>query len=404
MTVQQIFNLPADCVRSNRLSNKTWRALIFGAANMSNESGLPARLHNLDALRGAAAVFVIIYHLATVRLSITFVPHGYLAVDLFFILSGIVIAHAYSQRLESGMGFFDFTRARIIRLYPLAVVGAALGLAVLLLKYVVSPGKVETLPTILVSSGLNALLLPSFFTTDITKFVAFPGNGPLWSLSFEVIINLVWASCLVKARTFTLCAITVVSGALYAAAVMKFGNANLGWDAQTYLAGFPRVTFGFLTGVLIHRFRTSHENKAGLTGGMLCALLALILLMPYSLVWDLISIFILLPLLAYLGSGPSQVKTGLGTLLGDLSYPLYVLHFPILLIASGVRQTMNQSGHSTVLVVLSLVVTVVLSWLMLKQFDEPVRNAWSKRWQKQAPQAKPTPVIHEEETAEPLRS
>lgn len=368
---------------------------------MNNESGLPTRLHNLDALRGAAAVFVVIYHLATAKLSITFVPHGYLAVDLFFILSGIVIAHAYSHRLISGMGFFDFVRARIIRLYPLAVSGAALGLAVLLLKYLVSPGKVETLPTILVSSGLNALLLPSFFTTDITKFVAFPGNGPLWSLSFEVIINLVWASCLVKARTSILCAITAISGALYAAAVMNFGNANLGWDSLTYLAGFPRVTFGFLTGVLIHRFRTSNENKAGLTGGMLCALLAGILLMPHNLLWDLVSIFILLPLLAYFGSGPSQVKTSGGTFLGDLSYPLYVLHFPILLITSGIKQTMNQNGHSPVLVVIALSITAVLSWVMLKQFDEPVRKAWSKRWQKQASHAQQAAVIDDGETAEP---
>lgn len=354
---------------------------------MSNVSGFPIRLHNLDALRGAAAVFVVIYHLATTKLSITFLPHGYLAVDLFFILSGIVIAHAYGNRLASGLGFFDFMRARVIRLYPLAMLGASLGLAVLVLKYLVSPGKVETLPTILVSSALNALLLPSFFTTDITKFVAFPGNGPLWSLSFEVIINMVWASCLVRAKTLTLCIITAASGAMYAAAVIVTGNANLGWDFQTYLAGFPRVTFGFLMGVLIHRYRSSNKDNADLPVGMLCALLAFILLMPYSLVWDLLSIFILLPTLAYLGSGPRQIETRMGTFLGDLSYPIYALHFPILLIASGVKQTMNQHGYNTALVVSSLAATLVLSWFMLRQFDEPVRKAWAKRWHQRTSRA-----------------
>jgi peptidoglycan/LPS O-acetylase OafA/YrhL len=83
------------------------------------------RLLTLDGMRGLAAILVVVYHFEVV---VKLVPSGYLAVDFFFLLSGLVIARTYAPRFEDGLKTRDFFVHRIIRLYPLFFVGLLLGL------------------------------------------------------------------------------------------------------------------------------------------------------------------------------------------------------------------------------------------------------------------------------------
>lgn len=71
--------------------------------------------HTLDALRGIAAIGVVIFHMQLAFNPIR-APGGYLAVDLFFIMSGVVLSHAYEGRFRAGMGTVEFMRVRLIRL------------------------------------------------------------------------------------------------------------------------------------------------------------------------------------------------------------------------------------------------------------------------------------------------
>ncbi|TIW52974.1 MAG: acyltransferase, partial [Mesorhizobium sp.] len=101
----------------------------------------PATRHiylNLDALRGVAAISVMLYHFSPFIADGKVLPSSYLAVDLFFLLSGFVIAHAYDRKIESGMGFGTF---RLIRLYPLYLAGTLLGAFYLLIKNRLMPGE-----------------------------------------------------------------------------------------------------------------------------------------------------------------------------------------------------------------------------------------------------------------------
>ena len=107
------------------------------------------RYETLDALRGLAALAVVVFHLGQVRLAPDLVPHGYLAVDFFFVLSGFVVAHAYEEALRGSLSFRSFALRRAIRLYPLAILGATAGLALLILKWHFFPEKVDPLPRIL---------------------------------------------------------------------------------------------------------------------------------------------------------------------------------------------------------------------------------------------------------------
>src|SRR5882757_3316593 len=85
--------------------------------------------HTLDALRGIAAIGVVTFHMKQLFAPIA-ASGGYLAVDLFFMMSGVVLSHAYEGRFRAGMGTFDFMRTRLIRLYPLYFLGTMLGIAV----------------------------------------------------------------------------------------------------------------------------------------------------------------------------------------------------------------------------------------------------------------------------------
>src|SRR5262245_14845562 len=86
-----------------------------------------SRLETLDAMRGVAAIVVVTFHLGSLLPGAT--TEGYLAVDFFFALSGYVLARTYDARLEHGMESLDFIRRRIIRLYPLYLIGFSLGAA-----------------------------------------------------------------------------------------------------------------------------------------------------------------------------------------------------------------------------------------------------------------------------------
>lgn len=152
------------------------------------------RFEFLDALRGFAAFCVVFQHLHVVQPNSFGFPNAYLAVDFFFILSGFVLAHAYGARLDAGMGFRGYALRRIIRLYPLAGLGALIGLCVLLLKWSIRPDEVGALSDISLSGALNVMLLPNLFIGTRLHDQIFPVNGPLWTLFFELSVNLIWGA------------------------------------------------------------------------------------------------------------------------------------------------------------------------------------------------------------------
>ena len=89
----------------------------------------------LDGLRGVAALMVLIYHIFEC-FDYTPVPHGNLAVDFFFVLSGFVIGYAYDDRWQKGLTTVQFIRRRLIRLHPMVVIGVLLGVVLSFLQAV----------------------------------------------------------------------------------------------------------------------------------------------------------------------------------------------------------------------------------------------------------------------------
>lgn len=199
----------------------------------------------LDGLRGLAALLVVYHHQHLAGINGA-PPAAYLAVDLFFLMSGFVIAHAYEERLQSGLAPLAFMRLRLFRLYPLYLLGSAIGLAVAVAFWRLSAFHPATAPELLAVLAKGLVMAP-VFSADPTV-MAFPLNGPAWSLFFEAAINLVYAVIGVRLSNRALIAMCVATGAMLVWCGLGANDLNVGFRTLSFAWGLPRVAFSFLLG------------------------------------------------------------------------------------------------------------------------------------------------------------
>jgi peptidoglycan/LPS O-acetylase OafA/YrhL len=292
------------------------------------EAAAKGRIVAFDGLRGVAAISVICMHT-----TIGATPaRGFLAVDVFFLLSGFVIAGAYETRLKAGAGLRWFFRVRIARLYPLYAFGMLLGCLSLLSL----PG------TMARAAAFNIFFLPDLFPTDRSLF---PLNGPAWSLCAEVAVNLHYAFGGYRLSTRALAAVVALAGAVLAAVTLTAGTADLGWH-QTWIdlaAAASRVMFGFPLGVMLYRLhqcgRIRDFGHSPVTPLVLTLAMFFISIKGAAVV-DPALILVATPalfLLLLTARAPSGGFKLVCKQVGRLSYPLYVVHFPLISLFNNVK-------------------------------------------------------------------
>jgi peptidoglycan/LPS O-acetylase OafA/YrhL len=334
----------------------------------------------LDGLRGIAALVVVYLH-ADLTFHIGYRPGtASLAVDFFFMLSGFVLAHAYDGRLRQGMTWPDFMRVRLIRLYPMLFLGSVLGATVFQTAQH-QRHLYHNLTSAWMTAGSFLMLPVGLPVGDIT---AYPLNIAYWSLFFELIANAVYATHWGRRPPRTL-GLAVVGFAL-ATTVMTFMSrpyiAN-GVDSPTFLWGFVRVAYPFAAGLLIYRLRhrwAPIRHWQVVTGPGWCpaaAILAAVLLLPIDSPWcDLTLSFVVFPLLIIAAASldMSAATTRICATLGRLSYPVYILHWPIYRSLDGAMSILRIRTAPWVLALTGAVATILLSQAILKVWDEPVRR------------------------------
>ncbi len=330
------------------------------------------RTYALDGLRGVAALLVACYH-AGVVIKPELIPGGYLAVDFFFILSGFVIDRAYSWRLQRGMTARQFMILRLYRLYPLVLLGMLLGLALLLVKRLTHQLDM-TAGEVGVATVFNLLMLPIPFAYKHN----FPLDSPAWSLSCEMVLNLVFAVALFRAPRRLLWLV-----ALGGAAVMAFGavtgtaSLNLGWRGDTFVFGLARATFGFTFGMILARWLELRPVRDSVPMVIPVALLIAALATPISFhlrpAFDLAFAFVVAPLIVVLGAQTREVPRLNQTCfwLGLISYPVYTLHFPMLQFVHGaIGSRLSPAAAGFALVAASVALAVLAERLV----DSPARR------------------------------
>lgn len=352
----------------------------------------------LDGLRGIAALTVVCFHLfeafATSHLDQR-INHGYLAVDFFFILSGFVVGYAYDDRWKK-MTVAEFLKRRFIRLHPMVVMGAVIG-AVMFYFQGCSVWDVSTvsISMLLVATLLNALLIPATPGSEIRGLgEMYPLNGPSWSLFFEYIGNILYAFVIRKLPTRALSVLVLLAGCGLAAFAVwgPLGDICVGFamDGVNMTGGSLRLLFAFSAGLLLSRvFKPIHIKGAF----WICSLAVVALLSVPRIggsehlwmngLYDTVCAVVFFPLLVYLGASgktTDKITTRVCKFLGDISYPLYMVHYPFIYLYYAWVKNENLTFEQSLPGAAALVAgSVILAYLCLKLYDEPVRRFLTKR-------------------------
>lgn len=380
------------------------------------------RYEILDGLRGVAALLVIIFHLLETYSrgpAYQIINHGYLAVDFFFVLSGFVIGYAYDDRWDR-MSLTGFFKRRLVRLHPMVMAGTITGACLFFFSACnVWPAITETpLWNFLLCTVLGLLMIPCWPRIDIRGWnETNPLNGPNWSLTYEYIGNILYALIFRKLPIAILALLCVCSAVLTLNLTLGwnlFGifdgepqyNVIGGWslEGSQIFIGVTRLLYPFLCGLLISRILSSRmtaDNPSGspfrLRGGFWWA--SVILVTVFALpcigrkqgiadgIYQAVSILIIFPVIVLIGAGSRTTdsrSTKVCKFLGEISYPLYITHFPFVCMQVAWGNNNPDAPLWMHIAVSAGVVTVAvaLAYAWLRLYDEPVRKWLTDRWLK----------------------
>lgn len=364
----------------------------------------------LDGLRGVAALLVLFYHIfegfSFAELTngagnglITVLNHGHIAVDFFFILSGFVISYAYDDRW-SKMGTWQFFKRRLVRLHPMLVMGALIGVvAFAFVGFERWDGTVTQTSWVMIALLLTIFMIPALPGVPYEirgNGEMFPLNGPMWSLFFEYLGNIVYATIIRRFSTKVLAMMTLLLGVLHAwffvGNVSGYDMVGVGWtiDDINFWGGFIRMLFPFSVGMLLARTFRPRKVKGAF---VICSLLLVALFsVPYipsegavsiNSLYEVVCITFVFPFIVWLGAngcGGGGFMAKAVKFLGDISYPLYIVHYPIMYVfyawlIENKFYTLQDCWGVALLVILSL---IALAFLCMKLYDEPIRRWLSK--------------------------
>ncbi|WP_374950383.1 acyltransferase family protein [Mucilaginibacter sp.] len=357
----------------------------------------------LDGLRGTAAILVVIFHLME-----GFYPelpkhpmhHGYLAVDFFYLLSGFVVGYAYDDRWAKGMTVKQFFKIRAIRLHPLVILGTIIG-AICFWFDPYKDMQVINIGKFIAVILFGFTLLPA--PLDVRGWgETHPLDGPCWSLMQEYLANILYAIVGRKLNKPALWTLVIISATVLTIVSVDHGDVGTGWGygkiQSRFIAdffygpnsgGYPnvlvapvRMMFPFFAGLLL--FRTGKLIRIRMAYTVCSLLLAGLFFFPWyswNGYFDAACIIFAFPVIVAAGAG-GQISGRWAKLCkfsGEISYPIYIIHYPFIYIYTFWIAKAKPAPETVLLIAIGLFsLFMVLAYAALKLYDEPVR-AWLKK-------------------------
>lgn len=335
---------------------------------------------NLDAIRGLAAILIVFRHAPLLFQSPRF-QQSYLAVDLFFAISGFVVANAYEARLRSGaLGFAAFVKVRLIRLYPLYLVGIVLGLASHFVALGHAHAHGQPHAPLLATAALVVLSLLMLPARAEPLYLV---NNPAWSLLYEIVANLGFAAIVRRRVVPILIATMVPSAAVIALYAIRHRGIDEGWDLAKWYLALVRVGFLFLAGVLLFRLRRAQRPRSTLLSLLAVAAALVMLCLKIPPQWAgpaaIVEVMVLIPLIVGLATAcePPAWLAAPFEQLGRVSYGIYIVHAPVLLLAYRLMEA-HKPVYGKGALAAFVVAMLLLAAMLDRHVDAPMR-AWLTR-------------------------
>ena len=372
----------------------------------------PTKRHRfvaLDGLRGIAALSIVFYHLQVSNhvTHIQLVRNGYLAVDLFFILSGFVIYSSYASRINSTADFARFIGLRFFRVYPMHIATLLFLFGFEILKLwslrsgFIGPGD---RPPFTGPTSLGAFVGNVALVQGLGIFDRLTWNVPSWSISSEFAAYLLFGVIALFGwfRTKTIFPIFLILGCTgYCFVAVVHGDLN-----ATYDYGIVRCLAGFFIGVTIFELtRQARDDFRSSIGRINVAQLAttaafflVMALFSGAGIVTIIPVFIGSVVLLQFDTGivAKLLMTPVAQFLGRISYSIYMVHQVVLNVEAAVLKRVFQipsivdpttqvpvfqtsQGLGDLLLVGSLLIIVVISDLTYKVIENPARK-WGRKF------------------------
>lgn len=324
------------------------------------------RLYGLDLIRGLLALIVMAYHLLSYTGQGTLFSLGSYPVYLFFALSAFVMIHVYGDMEINSANLRKFFAARAFRIMPLWI-------GLLAFYFALQP---------ITWHSFNRLLLNATFLSGLTNpgiHIEISGG---WSIAIEWVFYALFPLFLLIRSTATLATLFIVS-AITAFAYLNQLYIDPVQEPQAWMHHHQFVVFlpYFLGGALAARLHARLPQGFG-WGGLGLALLALITICawPFMFATDNrtfligpVSLLMVCLCIMIVGLGARVKMRGIAAwvsgYLGDISFAVYLLHYPILLWvkSTGERPALEVIGITAVL-------TLIVATIVHYAFEAPARN------------------------------
>jgi len=342
----------------------------------------PHRFLTLDAMRGVAALSVVLYHIQIHSGGFSFAYAG-LAVDFFFMLSGFVLTLAYQKRLAAGWPTADFMKVRLIRLYPLYALGLGLGVFA---ACFLTASRPLTAKVWLIRLPLALFLLPAL-PGMAGGGAVFLFNNPSWSLFMELVANMFHAFFLRRGMS-AVKILMALSGVVMLGVLIHFKSVFVGMATATVLYGVPRVLFSYCMGIVVFHMWERGTRRSQVPPLLLVMVLLFLLMAPKirhtERPYEVVVILVVFPLLISAGASSEMPirYAGTASFLGLTSYGVYILHEPLLLFWVPMMDHLGWHGAtiSGAWSIPSVLTVFLIAWLADRFYDGPVRTFLQRRF------------------------
>jgi len=224
-------------------------------------------------------------------------------------------------------------------------------------------------------------------------YESYPLNGPAWTLFYEYIANILYAVVIRKFSKTALAILVFIAGCalIHFAVTNAEGDLIGGWSLEPaqLRIGITRLIYPFFAGLLLSRVATLTHIKNSFSW---CSLLIIVVLsipriggsthLLMNGLYEALIIIFIFPLIVYMGASgdvKSRCATRLCKFLGDISYPIYITHYPLIYIYTAwVRDNKVSLQDGWPFGLLVLISAVTIAYVCLRFYDEPIR-AWLKK-------------------------